>query len=215
MELGTRSIRSSGRGSGSIEITLPSRLRALSGLACRVTWHEAPVPHIMLEPDLRAAGAALARVWDLLLPALGLPPGPPPPLQIGLAEGTGLSWDDALALNEPGPHEAITVSRVLAGLATLARPEPAGFGAVLAFLATGDIPGPAHREACAIAAAAFALRPAIPLDGFGEPLWQALARQAGPLLALQQALAANPARHAALREAAASGAPLDLRGLLP
>ncbi len=216
MEFGTRSIRSSGRGSGSIEITLPSRLRALSGLSCRITWHDAPVPHIRLAPDLRAARLALDRLWDLLLHALALPPAPPPrDIRLGAHAATALRWDDVLAVSEPGLHDAAAASRVLATLAGQARPAPDGFAASLAFLATGAVPGPEYQADCAIAAAAFTPRAAAPLDVFGDALWQAVARQAPPLLGLHQALAADPRRHQALRGAASAGAALDLQDLLP
>ena len=101
MELGTRGIRSSGRGSGSIEITLPSRLRALSGLNCQITWQDSPVPQVTLTPDLSLARAALVRLWGLLLPALKLPPQPLPAIQVSLNGGTALVWADALSLSRP------------------------------------------------------------------------------------------------------------------
>ena len=217
MELGARSIRSSGRGSGSIEITLPSRLRALSGLRCQVSWHDEAEPHITLTPDLAPAQTALVRFWDRLLAALELPARPMPPVPLSLAaQGkAGPQWEDAMALTTTGPHEAAAVSRVLDGLAGLTMPGNAGLAASLAFLATGAVPGAVHREDCAIAAAAFGARAAVPLDGFGDTLWQALPRLLPPLLALRRALAADPARHAELRTAAGAGGRIDIRGLLP
>ena len=215
MDLGTRSIRSSGRGSGSIELTLPSRLRALGGLPCQVSWHGLPVPHLRVTPDLTPALAALARWQELLLHALERTAGGWKAPHISLAaEGrAGLTWEDVLALAGPAPHEALVLSRILEALA---RPlGAAGFAAGLAFLATGAVPGPEHRADCAIAAAAFPTRAAAPLDGFGAPLWQALPRQAAALSALHAALAADPARHEQLRTAARDNGRLDLRGLLP
>ena len=213
MELGTRGIRSSGRGSGSIEITLPSRLRRLSGLSCRVSWHDAPTPHLRLTPDLGPALAALARFQQLLSQALGWPAGasPPPDIRLAATNQAGLLWDDVMALSRPAPHEALVISRILAASAHPHGPE--GFAPALAFLATGAVPGAEHRADCAIVAAAFSTRAAAPLDGFGEALWQAMPRQARALTALHRALAADPARLEQLRRAARAGGRIDLRGL--
>ncbi|MBC7431803.1 MAG: hypothetical protein H7345_07020 [Rubritepida sp.] len=216
MELGTRGIRSSGRGSGSIEITLPSRLRALSGLNCQITWQDSPVPQVTLTPDLSLARAALARLWGLLLPALGLPQQPLPAMQVSLYGGTALIWEDALTLSRSAPHEAAAVGQVLAALLILALPAmPPGHAVALAYLATGAVADSAYQADCAIAARAFCPRAAAPLDGFGDGLWQSVARLAPPLQALRTALAADQARYRSLCAAVRTGAPLDLTGLLP
>lgn len=220
MDLGTRTIRSAGRGSGSIEITLPSSLRALNGLRCTVSWHARP-PHIVLTPDTMAAEALLGEFWRRLtsvlrLTAMALPPLSP---DLAAAASAGLQWDDVLALCADAPHEALAVSRILAALAAeaedaIAPPVASGFAAALAFVATGVVPARAWQEDCVIVAAAFAVRPAAPVDALADGFWAGLDRQAGPVTRLFRGLAADPARHAALRAAVRTRAVLDLSGLL-
>lgn len=69
--LGTRRIRSAGRTSGSIEITLPAQLRALEGVRCRLTAREGTRPEIVIQPDCSAAQALFADLWQKLAASLG------------------------------------------------------------------------------------------------------------------------------------------------
>ncbi|HBY99593.1 MAG: hypothetical protein M5U01_32995 [Ardenticatenaceae bacterium] len=71
MYLGTRSIRSAGRTSGSIEITLPTTLQVLEGVECRLTVRDGPRPEIMLQPDLSAAQSLFSTLWQKLRLGLG------------------------------------------------------------------------------------------------------------------------------------------------
>lgn len=218
MNLGTRSIRSSGRGSGSIEITLPSALRGLNGLACRVSWQGGATPQIRLVPDLAQPRAATARLWSAVLVALGEARREAPPLDLPLAAESqpGACWEDALALSAPGPMEAAALSRLLAPLLAAARPQaPANFGAMLAFLTTGSVPTPEHREDCLIAAATTPVRAAAPLEAFADSTWHQLRSQAPWVTRLCEALAADPAAHRQLQAAARSGGRIDLQALLP
>jgi len=66
MYLGTRRVRSAGRASGSIEITLPPELAALEGVDCRILLRDGARPEIVLEPDLAPAVAIFTRVWARL-----------------------------------------------------------------------------------------------------------------------------------------------------
>ena len=70
MYLGTRRIRSAGRTSGSIEITLPAQLQVLEGVKCRLMVRDGPRPEIVLQLDLSAAQALFETLWQKL--GLGL-----------------------------------------------------------------------------------------------------------------------------------------------
>jgi len=64
--IGIRRVRSAGRASGSIEITLPPELAALEGMDCRIVLREGARPEIVLEPDLAPAVAIFTRAWTRL-----------------------------------------------------------------------------------------------------------------------------------------------------
>ena len=66
MFFGSRKIRSAGRDSGSIEITLPPELAALEGITCRMVVRDGARPEIVLEPDLSSALAIFRNIWDRL-----------------------------------------------------------------------------------------------------------------------------------------------------
>jgi hypothetical protein len=70
MYLATRRIRSAGRTSGSIEITLPTQLQILEGAKCRLMVRDGPRPEIVLQPDVSAAQALFDALWQKL--SLGL-----------------------------------------------------------------------------------------------------------------------------------------------
>jgi hypothetical protein len=170
MDLGVRQIRSSGNGSGSVEVTLPSALRDLVGLPCRITLRDGLRPDIVLQPDFRPARAAFTLLWRHLatslpdpfddaattdLPvtrfALRLAPGSDP------CEGADpvLAWLDGLALSGPPPHDAQILARCVAGLAharaaALGLRDKAGFGAGCAYALTGIVVHPAREEICGI-----------------------------------------------------------------
>ncbi len=71
MYLGARSIRSAGRTSGSIEITLPTQLQVLEGVNCRLMVRDGSCPEIVLQPDLSIAQALFDALWQKLRLALG------------------------------------------------------------------------------------------------------------------------------------------------
>jgi hypothetical protein len=64
--IGIRRVRSAGRASGSIEITLPPELAALEGMDCRIVLRDGARPEIVLEPDLAPAVAIFTRAWTRL-----------------------------------------------------------------------------------------------------------------------------------------------------
>jgi hypothetical protein len=70
--IGIRKVRSAGRASGSIEITLPPELAALEGMDCRIMLRDGARPEIVLEPDLAPAVAIFTRAWARLRTLLRL-----------------------------------------------------------------------------------------------------------------------------------------------
>lgn len=70
MHLGKCKIRSAGRTSGSIEITLPPALQTLMGLSCHVVVRDGFQPEIVLQPDLVEARSLLETLWQKLSSAL-------------------------------------------------------------------------------------------------------------------------------------------------
>jgi hypothetical protein len=176
MDLGVRQIRTSGKGSGSVELTLPRELRHLVGLPCRITLHDGVRPDIVLQPDLTAAFDALSYIWRAVLRACaedgaarGAERFPAAAFAFGLrplpaAPGTPyLSWQDGLAVAsgaaQAGQDEAGAAARCIAACATqyaaeidIAAGLAAPFGAVCGFLACGTLAYPAWQEACDIAA---------------------------------------------------------------
>ena len=93
MFLGIRKIRSAGRTSGSIEITLPTELHILEGVACHLAVRDGPRPEIVLQPDLSAVQPLFHELWGKL--------------RLGLAQvdeiGDFCPSDFAIALF-PSPH---------------------------------------------------------------------------------------------------------------
>jgi hypothetical protein len=160
MYLGTRAIRSAGRTSGSIEITLPPDLQPLTGLGCRVMVRDGLAPEIVLQPDLSMARARLTALWSRLRTALDGPETPiefsPTAFVLTLMPTTrwqgrpALAYADVLAMAgdgfDPGRREA--AARVVAALAGaagagigLAARLAVAFGEAVAYLATGTAPG--------------------------------------------------------------------------
>lgn len=72
MQFSQRNIRSSGRGSGSVEITLPIDLAVLEAVSCSIELRDGLMPEIVLRPDLTFLLPVFEAVWQRL--ALGLEP---------------------------------------------------------------------------------------------------------------------------------------------
>jgi hypothetical protein len=66
MHFGKRNIRSAGRSSGSVEITLPVELAILEGVACRLSLRDGLAPEIVLQPDLLVVVPVFEKLWNLL-----------------------------------------------------------------------------------------------------------------------------------------------------
>lgn len=66
MDWDKRKIRSAGRTSGSVEITLPAEMQALEGVECRLVLRDGARPEIVLQPDVSAAEAVFAELWERL-----------------------------------------------------------------------------------------------------------------------------------------------------
>ena len=71
MHLGTRKIRSAGRTSGSVEITLPTVLHVLEGTECQLIVRDGPRPEIVLQPDLTVAQDLFQTLWHKIQVGLG------------------------------------------------------------------------------------------------------------------------------------------------
>lgn len=70
MHMGSRGIRSAGRGSGSVELTLPVDLAVLEGVTCHIELRDGLLPEVVLRPDLAFLRSVFEAVWDRL--AVGL-----------------------------------------------------------------------------------------------------------------------------------------------
>ncbi len=226
LELGTRNIRSAGQGSGSIEVTLPSPLRDLTGLPCRIGLRDGLRPEIVLAPDLRPARDALARLWALLTTALSGPAGELPLAEIGIAmlPDPGLErlgWADALSLHRAPPHPPEALCRALRAMALAAGPglglaggARSGFAAAAAYTVTGLVPLPADQAACEIAAGLAGGRPrGLPDDdAFAPLLWRQATAPLRRQLELHRELSARPERLAILHQAWRQGVALEFGG---
>lgn len=61
-----RKVRSSGRTSGSIEITLPPEMNALEGIECRLVLCDGARPELVIQPDVSLAEIIFTELWDQL-----------------------------------------------------------------------------------------------------------------------------------------------------
>jgi hypothetical protein len=237
MDLGVRQIRTAGKGSGSIELTLPSELRDLVGLPCRIILRDGSRPDLVLQPDLRAAHLLFSLVWQRLTACLvtddaDVPRFPVSAFDFGLqrrdarAEKPFLCWRDGLVLAGEPPHEPEAVARIISAQASalaerleIGAEHANGFGAACGYLVAG-VPAEAdEQEARDLAAAT--LRETARLDdtatveacaaGIGSDIfWQ----RAAPLLAATADLFAgwtnDPASYDALRAAWRRGRTIEL-----
>ena len=190
MNCRSRKIRSSGRNSGSVEITLPTELHILEGVNCRLMIRDGVRPEIVLQPDLSMAHAVFENLWDKLRLGLGesgeigefsladfklslfpcnlWQPHPP------------LFYADALSVLSERPGSSSDASeafsRLLAGLAMgmayrlgLAGTLVLAFGDALAYLITGVSPGLGTDFERGMAHLAFwENRPARPLGSYSD-----------------------------------------------
>lgn len=66
MQFGKRNIRSSGRGSGSVEITLPINLAMLEAVPCSIELRDGLIPEIVLRTDLFFLLPVFETAWQCL-----------------------------------------------------------------------------------------------------------------------------------------------------
>lgn len=155
--LGTRRIRSAGRGTGSVEITLPVKLDVLTGVQCRVVLRDGPRPEIVLRPDVSSAQALVHDLWGKLREGLrgvgDIGEFSPWDFTLTLFPSSArqrrplLAYADSFALlretNDPGRHGP-ELARLLAHLAVAAAERlglrgawALGFGESVAYVMTG------------------------------------------------------------------------------
>jgi hypothetical protein len=234
MEFGTRSIRSAGNGSGSVEVTLPAAFRGLVGLPCRIALRDGLRPELVLSPELRGARAAFAKLWTALAHGLGAAAEADPPLPellmtfwpVASTPGSPprLAWTDGFALaaspqDPPAAARCIaTFARLLATRCGIGGDLAPSFGAACGFALAGHAE-PGQEQACDIGAALLAregLAPGAPLAACDDALSPGFAAAATPaLILLRDAYldwTAEPSRHAALRTAWRRGVTLELGG---
>lgn len=240
MLLGTRQIRTSGKGSGSIELTLPSDLRDLVGLPCRILLRDGSRPDIVLQPDFRGVLGTFQALWQSVLSVLveGARHWPMPlaVFAFGLQPRFGqshvpfLCWRDGLAIAGPAPHDPACVSRTLAAMCQAMAGElgigevlATDFGASCGYLATGVHPSADAQRTCDLVAASL---DATQLPGFaaghlgasegGGALGEAFLSGAGPQLRAARDLflgwADDPASLSLLRSAWKRGFSIDMNG---
>jgi hypothetical protein len=176
MHLGCRNIRSAGRNSGSVEITLPVDLAILEGISCRLYLRDGLDPEIILQPDLRAVMPLFEKLWALLRVGLedvdeigdfteadfcfGLF------LPAKLGTQPPLAYADALLLhrslgdgNETSPHALEAFARIIESMAAvaarrlgLANDFVAAFANQAAYLVSGEAIGARDAFARSLAA---------------------------------------------------------------
>ena len=66
MYLGARKVRSAGRNSGSVEVTLPVQLSVLEGVECRLVVRDGLRPELVLEPELGEVQSFFRDMWSKL-----------------------------------------------------------------------------------------------------------------------------------------------------
>ncbi len=156
MYFGTRRIRSAGRTSGSVEVTLPSRLQSLQEVECRLTLRDGAHPEIVLQPDLSVAYGLLQQLWERLRLALSrideIGEFDPAAFTLGLMPAAHwrsrppLAFVDALTVLRQGTNNggSEALARLLAALALVASERlgltgdlTQAFGECVAYLAVG------------------------------------------------------------------------------
>jgi hypothetical protein len=238
MDFGSRHIRTAGRGSGSIEITLPTDLRDLVGLTCRVTLRDGARPDIVLQPDLQLAQAAFAALWRAMAAALArdgdVPALPLTEFGFGLQPSVRggdepyLCWRDGLSLARGAPHDPIAISRTLAAFGHALAPDlriapnlAAGFGAVCGYLAAGVVPSADGWDARGIAASFLqTIRPGAPLSAaeavgegaYGPEFWGLAAPFMSAAADVFLGWAADPSGHVSQRATWRRGLSIEMSG---
>lgn len=220
MNLGTRKIRSAGRSSGSIELTLPAQLQDFEGVECRLVVRDGPRPEIALQPDLTAALGLVRELWSHVAAGVA-DAGDPGELRMSdfslclfptgaWGERPPLACADALAvLRRPGDEQSQNaLARLLAAIGAvsgqrlgLAGPLALAFGDVIAALMAGSGAGAGAVFEHGMAYQRFA---EARLGQPGDPLARRAWEQARPGLrrVFEQFIdwQEEPARHAAARE---------------
>ena len=224
MYMTTSRIRSAGRTSGSIEITLPPALQAFTGLGCRVVVRDGLQPEIVLQPDFSDVWSLLETLWEKLSLALGLAesigefaPGafmvtllPPRQSQRGLP----LAYSDLVALEKDGGKTAKNgleaLARVLSALAAaialelgLEQKFALGFGDAVAYVITEVSVGfgtDFERSMAASLSRQAHFRPRPPFSLFDDEFWLECEPALKRILDQFRSWQSEPARHEAAQQ---------------
>jgi hypothetical protein len=230
MVIGQRRIRSAGRRSGSIEVTLPAQLQALEGVECRLLLRDGPRPEIVLQPDLSVALGLFRRLWGLLRSGIADPEliGDLDLAQFSMSlfptawqERPPLACADALAvLRSPGAgaSDPDALARLLAALAAvqgqhlgLDRHLAPAFGAAIASAMLGVATNFGADFEAGMARQQFVaarLEPGAPLD---PHTWQLARPVLLTILDQFQTWQAQPATYTAARDRWFKGLAAELR----
>jgi hypothetical protein len=196
MYLGMSKVRSAGRTSGSIEMTLPPVLQAFTGLGCRVMVRDGLQPEIVLQPDFGDAWSSVEALWEKLRLALGsnesigvfapsafmLTLLPPRHSQRGLP----LAYSDLVTLSQSGEDrskgELQALARILSVLAAsiardlgLEQTFALGFGDAVAYVVTQVAVGFGTEFERSMAASLYRqahFGPRLPVSPFDDEFWQ-------------------------------------------
>jgi hypothetical protein len=234
MNLGNRRIRSAGRTSGSVEVTLPPQLHSLLEIECHLLLRDGTYPEIVLQPDLSAAHGLLPRMWNQLQAGLAaideigdFDPGaftlalfPPRHWQ----QRPPLAYADALTVLRRGPDAGEALSRLLTSMSIVAGARlglnealATAFGDTLGYLATGTTTLGGFECERGLALRLFGDQPPLPpvdLLTF-ERLW---ARSGSSLARVWEQFAdwqARPESHAGARQKWYRALMIDMGGALP
>jgi hypothetical protein len=191
----TSRIRSAGRTSGSIEITLPPALQPFTGVGCRVVMRDGLQPEIVLQPDFSDAWSLLETLWEKLALALGSagPIGELAPSAFMLTllpprlsqRGLPLAYSDLVTLSKSGEAGAEVgseaLARVLSVLAAAIARElgleqtfALAFGDAVAFVVTQVSAGYGtdfERSMAASLSRQAQFRPRLPFSPFDDEFW--------------------------------------------
>ncbi len=223
MYLGMCKIRSAGRTSGSIEVTLPPALHTFTGLGCRVVVRDGLRPEIVLQPDFADAWSVLGTLWEKLSLALGssetrgdFAPGtfiltllPPRHWQRGLPLAYADLYSVARSAQPSSIGDLEALARVLSAMGAAAGRDfglqhafALGFGEAVAYVVTQISTGfgtDFERSMAADLSRRAQFSPRAPVSPFDDEFWSECEPVLRRIYAQFVSWQANPAQYEAVR----------------